>query len=317
MGKLKTFSQCMNYTLENQPNWMERFDEDGNEVGGRKAAIVNCSHFINMYGRSFPVDKIDQSIMLALRARSKKELNHRASTWNKILSAVHTVLSFCHAAEQVAHPPRFQPRSLRLREDELQVDFFTMQEMHTMITHARHVYYRDDLADLLLGAAMTGTRQNELLRLKVRDIDFDKNRIYVGGRTDFVTKGRKAVWIPIMEPLLPVLHERCRDNPQSAKVFGEDWQTRHCVRYPYEQNRDACMPENRRYAYKQVRHTFCTAMAEAGYPTEYISELAGHSSMVTTKRYIAAVGKKKEEIMADFSKRVGFMTPHDMQPMAV
>lgn len=324
MGNFRTFSEVMNFTLENFPTWMERFDEDGNEVGGRKAAIVNCNHFINMYGRSFPVKKINTAIMLALRTRSIKELNHKNSTWNKILSAVHCSLSFCHASEKIADPPLFQPRALRLAEDELQVLFFTMQEIHTMVTHARHVHYRDDLADLILGAAMTGTRQNELLRLKVRDVDFDKNRIYVGGREDFVTKARKAVWIPILEPLLPVLRERCRDNPQTAKVFGEDWQTRHCIRYPYEQNLNACMPENRRYPYKQVRHTFCTAMAEIGYPTEYISDLAGHRNPRTTKRYIAAVGKRKEQIMADFSQKVGFMTsanpyetPHDIQPLAV
>lgn len=306
--KIKSFGECMRYTLEHQPNWIQRFDEDGNEVGGRKAAIVNCRHFIDMYGNKFPVDKIDRAKMLALRTHCIQEKGHKESTWNKILSAVHTVLDFCYAAEFTDTPPGFKPKALRLRESQLQVEFFTMEEIHTMVTHARHVYYRDDLADLLLGAALTGTRQNELLRLKVRDVDFDRNRIYVGGRDDFVTKGKKAVWIPIMEPLLPVLKERCRDNPPSAKVFGEDWQTRHAIRYPYEQNRDACMPPNRRYAYKQVRHTFCTAMAMAGYPTELISDLAGHSSIATTKRYIAAVGAEKERLMADFSQRLSFMS---------
>ena len=103
-SKIKSFGECMRYTLEHQPNWIQRFDEDGNEVGGRKAAIVNCRHFIDMYGNKFPVDKIDRAKMLALRTRciQEKVTRNQLGTGSFLLSTLF-LTSATQQSSQIHH----------------------------------------------------------------------------------------------------------------------------------------------------------------------------------------------------------------------
>lgn len=285
MPKLRKFGQCVKYTFDNKPEWIHG--------GGAETAGHNCNHFIKLYG-SYPVQNIDRALMRDLISKMTKTGRSNA-TINRILSAISTVLNYCHDCGQINQPMSF--KGLRLKEGKQQVRVFTMQEIDLLVRAARVDFNRHDLADLITAAAWTGTRQNELLQLRVGDVDFDRKLILIGGRKGFETKGKDARQAPIMDALLPILQERCRDMPRDALVFGEDWVSRFSVRYIFERVRDYALPE-KEYPFKQIRHSFCTGLIEANVPLVVVQELAGHSSPTVTLRYARATDKAKADALA-------------------
>jgi integrase len=187
-------------------------------------------------------------------------------------------------------------KGLRQPEGEQQVRIFTMDEVDLLAHSSRVDFRRHDLADLIIAAAWTGARQNELLKLTVGDINFDDNVICIGGRKGWQTKGKDARQQPICKRVLPILKERCRDLPRTALIFGEDWESRFCIRNIFEKVRDYALP-HKSYPFKQIRHSFCTALMENGTPLETVRVLAGHKSINTTLRYARATTKAKQDAL--------------------
>ena len=283
--KLRKFGQCVKYTFENKPEWIHG--------GGAETAGYNCQHFLDLYG-SYPVENIDRALMLDLISKMSKSGRSNA-TINRILSAVSTVLNYCYERNMIHNEP-ISFKGLRQREGEQQVRIFTMDEVDQLAHSSRVDFRRHDLADLIIAAAWTGARQNELLKLTVGDINFDENVICIGGRKGWETKGKDARMQPITKRLLPILKERCRDLPRSALVFGEDWESRFCIRNIFEKVRDYALP-NKEYPFKQIRHSFCTALMEQNVPLETVRVLAGHKSINTTLRYARATNKARKDAL--------------------
>tara|TARA_E500000305_G_scaffold100284_1_gene93071 strand:+ start:605 stop:1522 length:918 start_codon:yes stop_codon:yes gene_type:complete len=286
--KLRKFGQCVKYTFENRPEWIHG--------GGAETAGHNCNHFIKLYG-SYPVERIDRALIEDLKSQLSKSGRSNA-TINRVMSAVSTVLNYCYNAGLIDKPMSF--KGLRLREGKTQVRVFTMQEIDLLIRSARVDFNRHDLADLITAAAWTGCRQNELLKVRVGDVDFDRLLMLIGGRKGFETKGKDARQAPIMDALLPILQNRCRDMPRSELVFGEDWVSRFAIRHIFERVRDFALPNGKQYPFSQIRHSFCTGLIEANVPLPTVKDLAGHSSINVTLRYARATDKAKADALAAF-----------------
>ena len=286
MNKLRTFGQCVKFTFDHKPEWIHG--------GGAETAGHNCNHFIKLYGKSFPVEQIDRALMHDLVSKMTKTGRSNA-TINRILSAISTVLNYCYECNMIHNEP-MSFKGMRLREGEQQVRIFTMDEVDQLAHSSRVDYRRHDLADLIIAAAWTGARQNELLKLTVGDVDFSDMTLRIGGRKGWETKGKDARKQPIMKRVLPILQERCRDMPRSALVFGEDWETRWQIRDIFERVRDYSLP-HKSYPFKQIRHSFCTALMEQNVPLETVRVLAGHASINTTLRYARATSKAKKDAL--------------------
>src|SRR6266498_2375170 len=146
---------------------------------------------------------------------------------------------------------------------------------------------REHLKGMITVALGLGLRKREQLNLRRDQVDFSRN-VVVATKT----KGRKNREIPmdvlnpeVREILLKLCSGRRPDdyvfgNPETSKPFTDIKRSFHT----------ACrMARIDGLWWHDLRATFCTRLALAGYETLTIMSLMGHKDLKTTMRYIRAV----------------------------
>ncbi len=114
-----------------------------------------------------------------------------------------------------------------LKEAEIKPEYFTRDQVEELSLTARKMFEWQDMSDAIVFAAYTGMRQANLMRAQVGDIDWDMNRIGVGGRPDNPTKAGNCYWVPMSPRLEEILQRRSEGHSARALLFGNCWDDRH------------------------------------------------------------------------------------------
>lgn len=131
----------------------------------------------------------------------------------------------------------------------------------------------------------TGVRQRSLMNIKIKDIDFNNNVLYVN-----VTKNRKPIIIPLNTTLINILKEYLKHRQHKTEedylfcnVFGQQLVKSTCYHmlYTYNKNRGVETTGIHRY-----RHTFAKQWILSGGNVVTLSRLLGHSNLNITENYI-------------------------------
>lgn len=180
---------------------------------------------------------------------------------------------------------------------------------------------------LVLLAGSAGLRRGEIIALKWTDLDFARRLIHVqrgiwrgvegtpkGGRSRFV-------------PMTPELYEALRAfrhakgervlYTEKGEMLGNrtvrNWLAAAQRRAGLEVtaaavgDKQAVAPETKRKkdrggAIHMLRHTFCSHLAIAGAPAKAIQELAGHTDLKTTQRYMHLSPANRNEAMGALAR---------------
>lgn len=131
----------------------------------------------------------------------------------------------------------------------------------------------------------TGVRQRSLINIKVKDVDFDNNVVYVN-----ITKNRKPLLIPINQTMAHILTEYLKFRKPKSKedflfcnVFGEQLVKSTCYHMLSEYNKRRGVETTGIHRY---RHTFARQWILNGGNVVSLSRLLGHSSLQITQNYI-------------------------------
>ena len=134
-------------------------------------------------------------------------------------------------------------------------------------------------------ALWTGFRLNELVRLKKRDVDFQRNRIFVVN-PKWRRDPRKFKGFPMTGPLRDLLWRLCHEG-NSEYVFAHPRGkvlTHFDVDYAF---RTACQAHGiYGFNFHKLRHEFGSRLGEADVNLKKIAELMGHSSTKQTEKYV-------------------------------
>jgi len=200
-----------------------------------------------------------------------------ASTQGQALNAL--VFFFRHVAGRpLGTIPDF-PRSRRpqrlptvLSREEVQRLFARLVGSHAL------------MAGLLSGA---GLRLMECIRLRVKDIDFDRGQLTVrdgkGGK-DRVTVLPDRIREPFREHLARIRARHEEDvDPRSGNVRRYHAHESALQKAVKRAARDAGI--DKRVSCHTLRHSFATHLLEAGYDIRTVQELLGHSDVSTTMIY--------------------------------
>ncbi|RPI14370.1 MAG: site-specific integrase [Ignavibacteriae bacterium] len=140
---------------------------------------------------------------------------------------------------------------------------------------------------LLYFGYYTGGRLTELLNLQWKDISLRDKTIRIINKDDFNTKTGKIRYIPIAEKLIEIINEMKMESPDDYlfktsknKKYGKDY-TGELMRKYIE---IAALPKYLHF--HCLRHTFITNLLKKGVSIYFVKELAGHSNIATTQRYI-------------------------------
>lgn len=285
MAKQFTWGEAVDETLRTRPTWRPG-------SGGTKAATINCGHFTQFRGLSFPCNKINIAIMEDLGVELQ-DAGKSDATINRVTSAVRTVLNHCSRRELCNPPPKFTVRG----EDEVRLTWFSKANVDTMIRASIEIWDREDLADIIDVAAYTGMRQGELLKIKVRDIDLRTGLIHVGGRPDQRTKPGNYRAIPIHERISKTLHERLEYANPNVRVFGDQWNNKDQLYAAFRKVRKYSGFDDS-LVFHSLRHSFATWHAQAGTPMRTLMYLMGHKRIETTLRYAHASDQAAVQAMS-------------------
>jgi integrase len=160
-----------------------------------------------------------------------------------------------------------------------------------------------------------GVRAGEMLKLRIQDVDLERDVITLRAST---TKSSKTRQVPIstnrLRAVIQWFRIEANGSPRSAKSplivdeagesiggFRTSWETAVLRAYGYtpakgrplrESKTNSLTPEARKtfnaidLHWHDVRHEYACRLAERGVPITKIQYLLGHASVVTTERYI-------------------------------
>lgn len=146
-------------------------------------------------------------------------------------------------------------------------------------------------------AVFTGLRAGELAGLEKSDIDFSKRMISVRRSYEGPTKSGKLRYVPILDPLLPLLKEWALQIPagplfpnesgrlhqKSARVFQEVFhRVLDHAEFPKTEHRGST---RRCIVFHSLRHTFASHWIMDGGDLFKLQTILGHHSPTMTQKY--------------------------------
>ena len=186
----------------------------------------------NACGKSAPIKSLAKaSWWMEFIADMKDE--GRNTSINRIISAGRTVFETSREAELHACT---WPKVKRQKEGEARLTYFSKEDVQRMAYAATTIFDRPDLADAIVFSAYTGVRQGELLKLKVEDIDLERDLIWIGGKPGRITKASNVRSVFIHEQVKPILMNRLdRDY-----LFRDDWTNKDQLYGRFKKVRNHC-----------------------------------------------------------------------------
>lgn len=179
------------------------------------------------------------------------------------------------------------PCTIRLlRAPTTAATFHDFDQYERLVDVARVLDQETRLIVLLGGEA--GLRCGEMIALEWSDVDLAKRQLCVQ-RSDWngqvtVPKGGRLRYVPLTVRLAAALreHRHLRNSRVLCQANGAPL-TRQQVQYRIKR---AARRANVRDGVHLLRHTFCSHLAMRGAPARAVQELAGHSELGMTQRYM-------------------------------
>ena len=149
-------------------------------------------------------------------------------------------------------------------------------------------YRAPHLRSIILIALYTGLRRGEILRLKWTDIDFDKNVLVVRKSKTTSGRGRRIGLNSLLRQTFLSAFEKEHGEwvfPSPKRFQEPNEAERHIGDVKNAFRRAVRLSGIEPITFHQLRHTFCSRLADAGIPMPVIQDLAGHASITMTRRY--------------------------------
>lgn len=228
---------------------------------------------------SKPVREITAGDVEDLLATLKVENGASRATRNRYASALARMFQFAVAKGWARTDPTKSVK--RHREDRRPVPYLDPDAIDRLEAAATDATF----ATLVRLLADTGMRTGEARRLEWRDVDLDRGIVLVR---------RSKTREPREIPLTATVEAHLRRLHGEAEAHGKAplWASLR------DMSPSAVSARFRRLAKRagleglrahDLRHGFCSRLAQAGVPLPTIGELAGHKSVATTQRYAGHV----------------------------
>jgi integrase len=270
-------------TLENfAPRFLDGYARANKQKPSGVAAkeMILRVHLIPAFGhkRLNAISNEDvQRLKLAMAAKAPKTINNVLTVLNVLLkqAVVWGLLDRVPCSARLLPVPKPTTR------------FYDVEEFDRLADAAGQIDSETLLIVLLGGQA--GLRCGEIIALEWSDIDFAKPQLCIrqsdwNGQVS-TPKSGKLRYVPLTLRLAAALkqHRHLRSARVLTTPDRKVW-TRQLVQYRMKRAaRKAGLPDHGVHA---LRHSFCSHLSMLGAPVNSIRELAGHSELSVTQRYM-------------------------------
>lgn len=238
--------------------------------------------FAKFFDMKMPVSEIDEKLYQKYVVFLRETLNNDIS----INSYLRDFITTMHFLMREGYVPQFKMQTIRV--DRSGVETYSETELTTLlkkpnIKKCSFTEYQCWVMTNFLFS--TAVRQRSMMNIRVKDIDFDNNVVYVT-----VTKNRKTLIVPFNKTMGSILQEflkyrqhKSDDDYLFCNVFGNPLtkSTSYHMLYEYNKRRGVETTGIHRY-----RHTFAKQWILNGGNVVTLSKMLGHSSLQITQNYI-------------------------------
>lgn len=254
------------------------------------------TQFFKFFDPEMPVEEIDEDVYKSFILHLKSTLNNDVS----INSYLRDLITTLHFMMNEGYIPHFKMQAIKV--DKSHIETYSDDELKALLNKpniktCKFIEYQCWVMTNFLFS--TGVRQRSLINIKIKDLDFDNNLVYVN-----VTKNRKPLIVPLNHTMVSILKEylRYRNHKTNedylfCNVFGQQLvkSTHYHMLYEYNKRHGVETTGIHRY-----RHTFAKQWILSGGNVVSLSKLLGHSSLDITQNYIhllvSDVAKQVDEI---------------------
>ena len=203
----------------------------------------------------------------------------RRATANRILAVLKAILNKAFEDKKVRDDSEWRRVKPFPKVDAPRIRFLTENEAVRLVNACSK-----EFRPLLRAALLTGARYCELTSLTVGSFNPTTNLLYVS-----TNKSARARHIPLnasgVELFIGLTTGRAADNAMFIRSDGEPWGKNHQQRPLLEANKRAKIAPPLKF--HEARHTYASALAQAGADLLTISKLLGHADTRISSRHYA------------------------------
>ncbi|WP_346200040.1 tyrosine-type recombinase/integrase [Caldifermentibacillus hisashii] len=288
----RSFSDTAKVKTVNFDQATEDFYDDRRRSGTRESTIEYYRRELTLFRRYIvrekdtiiPVSEINVELLNGFIDYLRNERGNSVGGINAKIRAVRTFMFYCEEVGYIKHNPARDWKQIKRKEPE--INAFTMQQITALLKQPdlrKFTGLRD--YTLMLTLLDTGARISEALGIKVDDVLFNENRIFLRN-----TKTNLNRYVPISEQLKSVLKQYLQiHNGMSEFVFVNlsgkpiDKNSFRLIVHGYGKKAGIkgvrCSPHT-------FRHTFAKFYILNGGDAFSLMQIMGHTTMEMTKRYI-------------------------------
>ena len=252
--------------------------------------------FFKFFEPDTPIEEIDEDAYKRYVLHLRSTLNNDVS----INSYLRDFITTMHYFMTEGFIPRFKMTAIKV--DKSPIETYNENELQLLLKkpNLKKCSFTEYQCWVMTNFLFsTAVRQRSLMNIKVKDIDFDNNVVYVN-----VTKNRKPLIVPLNQTMVNILIEYLKYRQHKSdedylfcNVFGQQLVKSTCYHKLYEYNKKRGVETTGIHRY---RHTFAKQWILSGGNVVSLSQLLGHSSLEITQNYIhllvSDVAKQVDEI---------------------
>ena len=252
--------------------------------------------FFKFFDPETPIEDIDEEAYKNYVLHLKETLDNDVSINSYLIDFITTM----HFMMNEGFVPHFKMKAIKV--DKSHIETYSEEELKLLLKKpdlkkCTFTEYQCWVMTNFLFS--TAVRQRSLMNIKIKDLDFDNNVVYVN-----VTKNRKPLIVPLNQTMVSILKEYLKyrqhknnDDYLFCNVFGQQLLKSTCYHKLYEYNKNRGVETTGIHRY---RHTFAKQWILSGGNVVSLSKLLGHSSLDITQNYInllvSDVAKQVNEI---------------------
>ena len=281
MKKLKMTAQTLTFE-EGCNKYLEYCRQRNLRQGTINHYKQSYTQFYKYFDPKMPIEDINATTYKNYVLHLKSTLHNDIS----INSYLRDLITTLHFFMNEGYLPHFKMQAIKV--DKSHIETYNEQELQLLlkkpnIKKSSFTEYQCWVMTNFLFS--TGVRQRSLMNIKIKDIDFDNNVVYVN-----VKKNRKPLIVPLNQTMVNILSEylKYRQHTKNedflfCNVFGQQLVKSTCYHMLYEYNKKRGVETTGIHRY---RHTFAKQWILNGGNVVSLSKLLGHSSLDITQNYI-------------------------------
>jgi integrase len=237
-----------------------------------------------------PLAEITKNDLSSFFAELQQTRNICKATVNRYRARLSTVFNYALEEDDIARSPL---KAIKRHKEKCRSRCLSVDEINALLKECR-ASRNKELYHITVIALNTGMRAMEILTLIPSDINLRQKKIVLRRA---LTKSGESREIPLNKEACHILNEclaACCNNSDGRLFRSRDFS---CA---FEHAMERAKVELARF--HDLRRTFATHLMDKGVAISIISRILGHSSILTTQRYLSY----GEAVLLDSVSKIGF-----------